>query len=264
MVNKDKNDISSNDTMSDTSVLQERLDAMLVDNVTVSMSNPEQETALTPKRRSSLVVHRIPEEESKTSTRKNVRFMLVDKSDSNDGQGNSYILPLEHKLTDELCHVLWYQKPEINAMKQDAKRVVLNRQNATSEELIGLERFDSQRALWKRSAIHYVLMAQKQRQGEDFIRRVAKRCSGWARETAIQQGFKDYCAVHDPLASLFGSEEENYNDFFFSDPLYSTHTNDSHSNHKRKTPDTEELSSECTAPDRCVRQRTTVTVETDD
>ena len=104
-------------------------------------------------------------------------------------------------------------------MKQQARYVLTHRSTASADDLSGLEKFNTQRAVWKRSAIHYTLVAQKHHVGDEtFLRRVSQRCTGWARETALKQGFKDYCAVHDPLACLFDEgDEENYNDCFFSD-----------------------------------------------
>merc|ERR1711957_688452 len=81
----------------------------------------------------------------------------------------------------------------------------------------GLERFTRQRAIWKRSSIHYILLAQKQvkekKQGvlvnqdqqQEYLYNVSIRCSTWAKEAAFEQGLKDYCSIHDPLASLFAS-----------------------------------------------------------
>lgn len=126
--------------------------------------------------------------------------------------------------------------------------------NENKDELVGLHRYSPQRSQWKRSAIYYTLLAQKrqkylqklssspssttkdnndnesrdeqQQRAEDFVRKVSMRCSAWAREMAVKQGFKDYCAVHDPLACLFDDcpisdqqkkYKQNYNDCFFSD-----------------------------------------------
>lgn len=153
---------------------------------------------------------------------------------------------LDKTLTENDCTALWYTPDEIATMRAAAKECIKHHHNHRRksslslddpDQLAGLERFSSQRAAWKRSAIHYTLLAQKQqRQLHDlrqdpykggkaagFIRKVSLRCTGWAREQAIRQGFKDYCAVHDPLASLFEGSEENYNDCFFSDHTPSEH-----------------------------------------
>jgi len=87
------------------------------------------------------------------------------------------------------------------------------------DDAIGLERFSPQRAHWKRSAIRYVLTAQnylRKSDGvgvvgvgggdyrnatneikEDYVRRISLRCTGWARQTAREQAFRDYCAAYD-------------------------------------------------------------------
>ena len=57
------------------------------------------------------------------------------------------------------------------------------------------------------------------------------RCTAWSRDAAKKQGFRDYCAAHDPLASLFsdgghgemtledyGKEnEQNYDEMIFGE-----------------------------------------------
>lgn len=233
------------------------------------------EETTTPKRRSSLTIHKIPEDEDKKHLRKRVTFVIDhNQCIGNDGNGccsnddtdddSTGHPPLQ--LTDKLCHDLWYSPKEIGDMKLTAKRVLLNPNDANADELVGLERFTAQRATWKRSAIHYVLAAQRQNKGEEFIRRVSQRCSGWARETAFHQGFKDYCAVNDPLASLFGDEEENYNESFFSDVVEKNNI----TKNKRKASDintnngdSDEFLSCLTTPTRNVRQRS-VKVEDED
>jgi hypothetical protein len=243
-------------TMTDELILQRPDD---VDLTSMMITNLEDATP--PKR---IIIHKIPEEKDTRKIIKSVSF-LVDEFPGNGDRGNrenfGSCLPLQ--LTSELCHDLWYQTSEINAMKQDAKSVLLNREGADPDDLSGLERFNSHRAVWKRSAIYYVLAAQKQRQGEDFIRRVSRRCSAWARETAVQQGFKDYCAVNDPLASLFGNKEENYNDCFFSET--SVYSSDSENSGKKRKVDETEMESSCpiTPYSRNVRTKTSVAVERD-
>jgi hypothetical protein len=257
-----RNRYSVNSTMIDDLTIQHPDDDALP---SLMRSDLESKEATPNNRRSSLVIHKIPEENDRRMVPKVVSFH-VDESNSvgdNDSQEKSASgLPLQ--LTNELCHDLWYQTPEIVAMKQDAKRVLFNRENADPDDLLGLERFNSQRAVWKRSAIYYVLLAQRQRHGEDFIRRVSQRCSAWARETAVRQGFADYCAVNDPLASLFGSKEENYNDWFFSEP--SIGSSDSNHNNKKRKADEAEMESCCPGTvDGCnVRTKPTVTVERDE
>jgi hypothetical protein len=155
-------------------------------------------------------------------------------------------------LTEEHCQELWYQKSELAAIKHAAKVTIANRAkvqgdpNASSEEqddLIGLERFSKQRAVWKKSAIRCIMMAQRQINSlygihniskEDYIQRISMRCTDWARDAAEKQGFHDYCAVHDPLAALFSDSEagesekeneQNYNELIFGDATVDNITN---------------------------------------
>jgi hypothetical protein len=224
----------------------------------MNTAEPTPEDTIPPKRkRSSFTVHRIPtDDDGPAVARKSVSFQLHDNSDGNANND----APNGHKaleLTDDLCHELWYGVHEITSMKAEAKRIILKK-DATADELLGLERFNQHRATWKRSHIHYTLLAQKQHHGEEFVARVSKRCSGWARETALRQGFNDYCAVNDPLAALFGCNKENYNDFFFSEPVLSTeHKNTT----KRKAKEEEGT---VKTPERNVRQRTAAAIEDDD
>lgn len=147
-------------------------------------------------------------------------------------------------ITAEERRELWYQDDELAAMKQEARLIVEKHKNilenpsptsAERELVVGLERFCRQRAVWKRSATHHVLMAQREAKKlkpsnmnledhrnliADYIQHVSLRCTGWARETATTQGFRDYCAVHDPLASLFsdeGNDGLNYDELIFGD-----------------------------------------------
>lgn len=133
-------------------------------------------------------------------------------------------------LTEEHCNELWYQKSELAAIKHAAKVAIANRakveRNPYSsfeqlDELIGLERFSKQRAVWKKSTIKCVMMAQRQINRlngnnsiskEDYIERISSRCTAWARDAAEKQGFHDYCAVHDPLAALFSDSKDNDNE----------------------------------------------------
>lgn len=182
------------------------------------------------------------DEDNNNNKKRTVRFAssLATKA-STTGENNNAI----HILTQEHCEELWHQKDELAAIKQEAKHIIANRKavlegssdddddfcsnNDDRENLVGLERFSRQRAVWKRSAIHYVLMAQRQvhrqqrqtqqsnnnvnnQSNEEYIRNVSTRCSGWAKETAVKQGFRDYCAVHDPLASLFSDSDDEFSD----------------------------------------------------
>jgi hypothetical protein len=176
-------------------------------------------SCMSPSSSGSFTIHEIPQDDdNKTSgvsarpTKKSVRF-----AETTSCEGGH--VPYWTELTHELCNDLWYQPTEITSLKQQARYVLTHRSTASADDLSGLEKFNTQRAVWKRSAVHYTLAAQQHRAGdESFLRKVSQRCTGWARATALKQGFRDYCAVHDPLACLFDEgDEENYNDCFFSD-----------------------------------------------
>lgn len=193
--------------------------------------------------------------------KKTVRFAteLSEATDSNQIATK----PWEGSLTEEHCRELWYSKEELALIKHDAKLAIANRASvqgnpeASCEEkdrLLGLERFSKKRAQWKKSSIRCVLMAQGQMRElnarsiysdyiyndyniskEDYIQTISQRCTEWARDAAKKQGFLDYCAAHDPLASLFSDSdvenEQNYNEMIFGETsVEDTNT----SNNKRK------------------------------
>jgi hypothetical protein len=198
-------------------------------------------------------------------TKKTVRFAPQPSMNVNRGshQRNS-VKPWEGGLTEDHCHELWYQKQELATIKHEAKVVIANRNkilkkkttNVSSEEReswVGLERFSKQRGMWKKSGLRCILLAQRQMDGfdaqitdnilskEEYIRDISLKCTAWSRDAAQKQGFHDYCAVHDPLASLFSDkefnsseisledytreEEQNYNEMIFGET-----TDDSTSN----------------------------------
>lgn len=182
--------------------------------------------------------------ENTRKMKKTVRFAPQLPSKTNDGTEGSATSKLWiGALTEDHCHELWYQKDELVAIKQAAKSAIANRSkvqenpNASFEELdslLGLERFSKRRALWKKSAIRCVLMAQSQGNEihtqsiisntfsnslnkEEYIQDISLRCTEWARKASEKQGFCDYCAVHDPLASLFSDNELNSSDISLDD-----------------------------------------------
>ena len=130
-------------------------------------------------------------------------------------------------LTLATCEELWYQNKEIDVFKSETRELIIFGKRKDDDELGGLERFTLERSTLKKNAIKYVLFAQMQKQGSGFIREVSRRFSACAVDTALIQGFKDFCEVYDPLASLFGgnimcstpsrSGSENYNESFFGD-----------------------------------------------
>jgi len=157
------------------------------------------------------------------------------------------------ELTDEICRELWYQKDELVTMKK-AVRVLLakaghiapqpqqqqqqqslnvieedeaeSQQMETEREtVIGLGRFSYQRSQYKRSAIYYVMAAQQEcpwnyPKKPAYIRAVSRRCTGWARQVATEEGFANFCEVYgDPIENLLNTsswEEDlkSFNDSF--------------------------------------------------
>lgn len=155
-----------------------------------------------------------------------VRFAQNGNNNENSNERNPKCSIIFHP---PLFTALWYQRAEISAFKSDARNVILL--GATrgdvcfEEELSGLERFNLQRSLGKKAAIQYVLLAQKKNKGPEFIRLVYEKCNAWAMEFAVDQGFKDFCQVYDPLESLLGSSCENYNDCLFTESKKRKHNN---------------------------------------
>lgn len=182
----------------------------------------------------------LPTEDKKP--KKKVRFALELSTTTDSKYERDGVLTPEH------CEELWYQRSELAAIKHAAKVTIATRNfvkgnpDASFEqldELQGLERFSKQRAVWKKSAIKCVIMAQrkikdlyagsnamdKEDQIRDYIHLISSRCTEWARDAAQKQGFHDYCAVHDPLAELFRDSDDsddenednrqNYNELFF-------------------------------------------------
>jgi len=274
-------------------------------NITAITSSPtplrEQSASSTPRRISFTKqdegddIHGLPlHNTEKRKTKKTFRFALQPSEATNVtiiSQEGTARKSWKGTLTEEHCHELWYQKDDLAAIKREAKVIIANRTkiqsnpNASSEEqesLIGLERFSKQRAVWKKSAIQYVLMAQRQIRGlhtqtsknntsiskEDYIQSISLRCTDWARDAAKKQGFRDYCAVHDPLASLFSDsefnnsetslddytkgEEQNYNELIFGERTVGN------ASHKRKVGAVCDASNEQEQIDagRRIRQRT--------
>jgi hypothetical protein len=174
-------------------------------------------------------------------------------------------VPLPVTLTEEDCEALWYQPEEVAAFKADIRYLIMyyaeSRSSCTShdedDDMRGLERYNLERSTYKKSAIYYVLMAQKKSKGNPkVIRMVSKRCTGWAQELALHQGFEDFCAVYDPLETLLGRDEDdqhkNYNDSLFNKKEESCCL-------KRKVVEEPDLIPSCGVDDRRVRQRITMT-----
>lgn len=174
-------------------------------------------------------------------TKKTVRFTPEPSMNANRGsQQRNSVKPWGGELTEDHCHELWYQKDELATIKHEAKVVIANRNkilkkkttNVSSEEReswVGLERFSKQRGMWKKSGLRCILMAQRQMDGfdaqitdnilskEEYIRNISLKCTAWSRDAAQKQGFHAYCAVHDPLASLFSDKEFNSSEISLED-----------------------------------------------
>lgn len=163
---------------------------------------------------------------------KKVRFANEQEKNSDESKQSMTSRASQYKelpagLTLASCEELWYQNKEIDVFKSENRELIIFGKRKDDDELGGLERFTPERSNLKKDAIKYVLIAQMQKRGFDFIREVARRCSARAVDTALVQGFKDFCEVYDPLASLFGGNmmsdspsrlgNENYNESFFSD-----------------------------------------------
>mmetsp|Transcript_40961 Transcript_40961/g.98776 ORF Transcript_40961/g.98776 Transcript_40961/m.98776 type:complete len:213 (-) Transcript_40961:92-730(-) len=141
-------------------------------------------------------------EEMKTATTENTNKRRVHFSDDeNDSQSAPH-----QELTLEMITDMWHTPEQINYFKQSAKYVILNKENLDLHDdefaISGLERYGPKRSEYKRSALFYTLHAQHKSRNPEFIRAVARRCTGWARSVATEQGFADYCDVYDPLARL--------------------------------------------------------------
>jgi hypothetical protein len=101
------------------------------------------------------------------------------------------------ELTDDIIIALWYTEQEITSFKITAKMIVLSGNVPEGETMTGLERYhDIRRSKYKKSAIFYILQAQKASRNPDFIRAVSRRCTVWARTVAANQGFEHFCAVY--------------------------------------------------------------------
>jgi hypothetical protein len=178
----------------------------------------------------------------------------------------TFVPPLFPELTMDQAHQLWYKQSEIAAFKSSARRIVLSTGTVDEQpdegecDPSGLERFSLQRSFHKKRAIQCVVKASKRRKdltplfvasgrvcslepdlmiSENSVSLIYQHCSAVATEIALEQGFKDFCQVYDPLASLLGdaniddmedmnsdrsdmksdsnSARQNYNDYFFSD-----------------------------------------------
>jgi len=150
------------------------------------------------------------------------------------------------ELTEENCKQLWYQKDELSAMKKEVRFLLTQighfpttlaqqqqkhniptvdqddflRQFETEDQtLAGLGRFGFQRTQYKRSALYYVLAAQREYLGKhknEYLKAISRRCTGWARRVAAEEGFSVFCEVYgDPIENLLNASswEEDLKSF---------------------------------------------------
>ena len=134
------------------------------------------------------------------------------ETDTRDCEGAG---PLFQTLDEQTCSEIWYNPVEIGQFKKEARKIILQSPE-DEDKLCGLERFNYERSMGKKSVLRLVLRAQKEDKRPEFIRQVYEKCASWATEYALEQGFVDFCRVYDPLQSLLGTASENYNDCFFN------------------------------------------------
>ena len=116
---------------------------------------------------------------------------------------------------------MWFTYEEITKFKHDVRSLVIrkvqrnNNKGITNnddndEEMSGLEKYNPQRSAYKKSALYHILNAQKKSRDPQFLRAVSRRSTAWARAIANEQGFKDYCAIYDPLDDLLDFENLDF------------------------------------------------------
>ena len=87
---------------------------------------------------------------------------------------------------------LWYSTEELHGFKAEAREILYHRANVSEDDLRGLERYNYERAQWKRQTNRYILAAYPEsRNNADFLALVCKKYSKWARDVARDQGERD-------------------------------------------------------------------------
>lgn len=202
-------------------------------------------------------VHFADEDEDEDNEKHMTNNMVNDENSKRNNKGMPKRKELPAGLTLASCEELWYHNKEIESFKLATRDLTLFGKRRDDDDLSGLERFTMERSNLKRNSIRYVLLAQMQQKQQqeqnqhqqkgrresestEFIREVSRKCSTWAVDTALVQGFKDFCEVYDPLASLFGgnimcnssssSKMINFNECFFSDEAQHDYSSSSSSN----------------------------------
>ena len=93
---------------------------------------------------------------------------------------------------DENCNTLWYSDEELRALKMEARNTLFRRDEMSEEQLRGLERYNYDRAQWKRQTNRYIMAANKESNGNAaFLSIVCQKCTMWARNIAIDQAARD-------------------------------------------------------------------------
>ncbi len=117
--------------------------------------------------------------------------------------------PLHEQITQNDCRQLWFQKDEVVAAKQRMRFLIMHgtEEEHGSEEMSGLRRYSLERSQHKRSAIHYIIAAHREYpKNHDFVREVSKRCTGWARQMAEEEGFATFCLVYGDPVQMNGKQ----------------------------------------------------------
>jgi hypothetical protein len=141
-----------------------------------------------------------------------VRF-ATDESNAMGGNGAQ---PSFSFLTPDICTELWYQPSDLAAFKADMRDLLKYGIPEKDSDVFDLGRYSRDRVSSKRRAVQFVLVAQKQQKGAELLRMVSRRCSSWACDIALTQGYVNFCQVNDALPSATKNSYD-HNDFFFSD-----------------------------------------------
>jgi hypothetical protein len=138
----------------------------------------------------------------------------TDESNAMRGNGTQPSLSL---LTPDICTELWYQPSDLAAFKGDIRNLLKYGIPKKDSDVSDLRRYCRDRISSKRRAVQFVLVAQKQRKGAEFLGMVSRRCSSWACHIALIQGYINFCQVNDALPVAAVMNSYGHNDFFFND-----------------------------------------------
>jgi len=131
------------------------------------------------------------------------RHRVSFSADENDSQSAP-----NKELTCEMIQDMWYSSSELGGFKQEIKSILLQQcrrgvaSKASSDEFLGLERYEPKRDEFRRQAIYFTLQAQEKSKDSNFIRMVARKCTAYSRAVATKQGLVDYSVAYDSLYSL--------------------------------------------------------------